>query len=318
MMNESTTSLNPSSGVANMSQLQRQQLQHQRNNGQEALSSSQIVDRGDGTNAGGRLSSTQRSVQERLQQWAPQTSTFSKPFLRLPAYRGESGLMLFAMVVVFVFEISAAVTPVFLMKQSSVGSDGTSASTEITVYHNKLRLCLLPSTGFTLETFSAPSIASSSYGCSDEDFPGRLCDAMTSRLEAAQGFAVVAILIALIGIINCIFEFRGTAFMTPLLTYVLSGFLWWMLFLHFVLDSAVYEEKLCRGRSLKSLGFSYRSGWVLGFVSWLWLSLCVLVYFIRRRTMPFKYIFEEPTPVRQQQQQQQPQYQQQQQPVSQV
>lgn len=239
------------------------------------------------------LSASQRSIQDRMQQWAPQTTTFSKPFLRLPPYRFEAFLMLFCMFVVAIFEISAAVTPVFLMKETAGGTNGASASTEITVYHNKLKLCLVPSNIMYINGFAAPSISSSSYGCTEEDFPGRLCDAMTSRLEAAQGFAVVAILVAVIGVINCIFEVRGTAFMTPLLTYVVSAFLWWMLFFHFVLDSSVYEEKLCRGRSLKSLNFSYRSGWILGFVSWLWLSLCVVVYFIRRRLRPIKYTFED-------------------------
>jgi hypothetical protein len=283
-MSESTAASANPNGTTNLSQIQGRQLANTQN-----TQNTQNTERG--AAADRRAAFTQRSMQERLQQWAPQTSTFSKPFLRLPPYRGESGLMLFCMIVVFVFEISAAVTPVFRLRETSTSSDGSSASTEITVYHNKLRLCLVPSN--ILSSVATPSMASSSFGCRDEDFPGRLCDAMTSRLEAAQGFAVVAILISLVGIVNSIFEFRGTAFMTPLLTYVISGFLWWMLFFHFVLDSAVYEEKLCLGRSLKSLDFSYRSGWVLGFVSWLWLSLCVLVYFIRRRTMPFKYVFED-------------------------
>mmetsp|Transcript_20135 Transcript_20135/g.23211 ORF Transcript_20135/g.23211 Transcript_20135/m.23211 type:complete len:231 (-) Transcript_20135:308-1000(-) len=217
-----------------------------------------------------------------VDEFQPTSIRFAKPIIQLPAMRIEAFVMTFLMLLVFCFEVSAAATAVF--KYHYTASSG--AITHITVYHQTVQLCL--KSGSTSSGTYPTSVTDS---CQTFKSTDRLCDALSSRVSAAGGFCIAALCISIVGFINGIFEIRGKTFVTPLATYVVSGVTWVLLFFHFVLDSAAFEEDLCSNMSLKGLHFSYRSGWVLGFVAWLLLSFGIVFYWLRRRLHPIKFVF---------------------------
>lgn len=218
-------------------------------------------------------------------EFQPTSIRFAKPIIQLPARRLEAYMMTFLMLLVFCFEVSAAATAVFEYHyRSPSGGD-----THVTVYHQTIQLCVgaPPKPGDVTSQYPTTTMGN----CETFKSTDRLCDALSTRVSAAGGFCIAALIAAILGFINGVFEIKGKAFVTPLATYVVAGVIWVLLFFHFVLDSAAFEENLCANMSLKGLHFSYKSGWVLGFVAWLLLSFGLVFYWYRRHTRPIKFVF---------------------------
>lgn len=226
-----------------------------------------------------------------VDEWRPTAVTLTKPILHTEANRPESFLLVFLMVLIFIFEVSAAVVPVFEYTQTAVQS-GVSA--HVTIYHQRVDVCLSSSKASpdsnAKEIFdhSAQGVVCQTFSITD-----KLCYAMSSRVAAAGGFAVVTILVSVVGAISAVLEVRGKAFVSAATNYIFAGTLWALMFFEWILGSAAFEEHLCSNMSLKEIGFQYRAGWVLCFVAWLLLTLGMPFYVIRRRLRPVHYTTEE-------------------------